>query len=70
MNINICLFAHVSNLFENIAEQVLGQMAEQKCICSFTGFLCLTDLAVLQLREGIKDNSKIIFLISQRKHML
>ena len=24
----------------------------------------------LQIKEGIKDNSKIIFLISQRKHML
>ena len=26
--------------------------------------------AELQKREGIEDNSKIIFLISQRKHML
>ena len=26
--------------------------------------------AELQIRGGIKDNSKIIFLISQRKHML
>ena len=24
----------------------------------------------LQIREGIEDNSKIIFLISQRKHIL
>ena len=26
--------------------------------------------AELQIRGGIKDNSKIIFLISQQKHML
>ena len=27
-------------------------------------------LSELQIREGIESNSKIIFLISQRKHML
>ena len=26
--------------------------------------------AELQIREGIEDNSKIILLISQRKHLL
>ena len=27
-------------------------------------------ITVLQIRGGIKDNSKIIFLIPQQKHML
>ena len=32
--------------------------------------MLLVGAAELQIREGIEDNSKIILLISQRKHML
>ena len=32
--------------------------------------LCMDPVTELQIRGGIKDNSKIIFLIYQEKHML
>ena len=35
-----------------------------------TRFMLVTIISELQISGGIKDNSKIIFLISQQKHIL
>ena len=52
--------------FKEYCLPLLTSVQQSSRICLYHRF----NLTELQIRGGIEDNSKIIFLISQRKHIL